>query len=142
MSDSIQPPCQSEPGWRTSGNALGSVLRRLGPGGTAQRGLPSQPKCATRPPARYAANVRRHCRPTLSMERIMGLACFPHSSSKSPIVWRPMPAASQKPVFDLDVELYLKDHEIRDFATEHRTLTHAQIELIAGRVSALNGCYY
>lgn len=44
--------------------------------------------------------------------------------------------------FDLDVELYLKDHEIRDFATEHRALTHAQIELIAGRVSALNGCYY
>ena len=44
--------------------------------------------------------------------------------------------------FDLDVELYLKDHEIRDFATEYRALTHAQIELLAGRVSALNGCYY
>jgi hypothetical protein len=44
--------------------------------------------------------------------------------------------------FDLDVELYLKDHEIREFATEHRALTHAQIELLAARVSALNGCYY
>lgn len=44
--------------------------------------------------------------------------------------------------FDLDVELYLKDHEIRDFSTEYRALTHAQIELLAGRVSALNGCYY
>lgn len=44
--------------------------------------------------------------------------------------------------FDLDVELYLKDHEIRDFATEYRALSHAQIELLAGRVSALNGCYY
>lgn len=44
--------------------------------------------------------------------------------------------------FDLDVELYLKDGEIRDFATEYRALTHAQIELLAGRVSALNGCYY
>jgi hypothetical protein len=44
--------------------------------------------------------------------------------------------------FDLDVELYLKDHEIRDFDHEHRAITHAQIELIAGRTSALNGCFY
>lgn len=44
--------------------------------------------------------------------------------------------------FDLDVELYLKDHEIRDFGTEYRALSHPQIELLAGRVSALNGCYY
>lgn len=44
--------------------------------------------------------------------------------------------------FDLDVELYLKDHEIRDFAHEHRAITHRQIELIAGRASALNRCYY
>ena len=44
--------------------------------------------------------------------------------------------------FDLDVELYLKDHEIRDFDHEHRALSHAQIEMLAGRVSALNGCFY
>ncbi len=44
--------------------------------------------------------------------------------------------------FDLDVELYLKDHEIRDFGTEYREISHAQIELIAGRASALNNCYY
>lgn len=44
--------------------------------------------------------------------------------------------------FDLDVELYLKDHEIRDFATEYRAITHAQIELIAGRASAVNRCFY
>jgi alkylhydroperoxidase family enzyme len=44
--------------------------------------------------------------------------------------------------FDLDVELYLKDHEIRDFTQEFRALTHVQMELLAGRVSALNGCYY
>jgi hypothetical protein len=44
--------------------------------------------------------------------------------------------------FDLDVELYLKDHEIRDFACEPRAITHRQIELIAGRASALNRCYY
>jgi hypothetical protein len=44
--------------------------------------------------------------------------------------------------FDLDVELYLKDDEIRAFGTKHRALTHAQIEMLAARVSALNGCYY
>lgn len=44
--------------------------------------------------------------------------------------------------FDLDVELYLKDQEIRDFGREYRALTHPQIELLAGRISALNGCYY
>jgi len=44
--------------------------------------------------------------------------------------------------FDFDVELYLKDHEIRDFGREYRALTHPQIELLAGRISALNGCYY
>jgi hypothetical protein len=44
--------------------------------------------------------------------------------------------------FDLDVELYLKDHEIRDFAREYRAISHRQIELIAARASALNRCYY
>ena len=44
--------------------------------------------------------------------------------------------------FDLDVELYLKDQQIRDFDHEHRALSHAQIGMLAGRVSALNRCYY
>jgi len=44
--------------------------------------------------------------------------------------------------FDLDVELYLRDHEIRDFTTEYRAISHAQIELIAGRASAINRCFY
>jgi hypothetical protein len=44
--------------------------------------------------------------------------------------------------FDLDVELYLRDHEIRDFSQEHRAISRRQIELIAARASAVNGCYY
>ena len=44
--------------------------------------------------------------------------------------------------FDLDVELYLRDHEIRDFTTEYRAISHGQIELIAGRASAINRCFY
>jgi hypothetical protein len=44
--------------------------------------------------------------------------------------------------FDLDVELYLKDHEIRDFSREYRAIRHRQIELIAARASAINRCFY
>ena len=44
--------------------------------------------------------------------------------------------------FDLDVELYLRDEEIRDFEREYRAINHAQIELIAARASAINACFY
>lgn len=44
--------------------------------------------------------------------------------------------------FDLDVELYLKDHEIRDVSREYRAISHRQIELIAARASAVNKCFY
>ena len=44
--------------------------------------------------------------------------------------------------FDLDAEMYLPDAKLRDFDDEPRALTHAQLELLAARVSALNRCYY
>ena len=44
--------------------------------------------------------------------------------------------------FDLVVHQYLPGPAMRDFAHEYRAITHAQIELIAGRVSALNQCTY
>jgi hypothetical protein len=37
---------------------------------------------------------------------------------------------------------YLPGRWMRDFSKEFRAITHAQIELIAGRVSVLNGCFY
>jgi hypothetical protein len=40
------------------------------------------------------------------------------------------------------VELYLRDEEIRDFDTEYRAISHAQIELIAARASSINACFY
>ena len=43
---------------------------------------------------------------------------------------------------DLDDNLYLSYAEMVDFATETRAIGHAQIELVAGRVSALNQCLY
>ncbi len=44
--------------------------------------------------------------------------------------------------FDLDDVQYLPDALLRDFGNEHRDITHAQIELLAARVSAINQCVY
>lgn len=44
--------------------------------------------------------------------------------------------------FDLDTVQYLPDAVLRDFGREYRSLTHAQIELLAARLSALNQCVY
>lgn len=44
--------------------------------------------------------------------------------------------------FRLAEILYLPGKWMRDFSREFRAITHAQIELIAGRVSVLNGCFY
>jgi alkylhydroperoxidase family enzyme len=37
---------------------------------------------------------------------------------------------------------YLSRDQMRDFDNEYRAITHAQIELLAGRVSAINQCAY
>jgi hypothetical protein len=44
--------------------------------------------------------------------------------------------------FQLVETQYLSGAWMRDFANEYRAITHAQIELIAGRVSVLNQCFY
>jgi hypothetical protein len=44
--------------------------------------------------------------------------------------------------FDLDIALYLPQDAIRDFATEYRAISHAQLEFIASKASSINGCYY
>ena len=44
--------------------------------------------------------------------------------------------------FSLDDILYLPQHAIRDFSTEYRHISHAQMELLAARVSAINQCTY
>lgn len=44
--------------------------------------------------------------------------------------------------FDLVTHQYLPGEVMRDFAHEYRAITHAQIELLAARVSALNRCLY
>lgn len=44
--------------------------------------------------------------------------------------------------FALDDAMYLPDAQLRKFEEEPRAVTHAQIELLAARVSALNRCLY
>ena len=44
--------------------------------------------------------------------------------------------------FDLVSHQYQGPLEMRDFAREYRAISHAQIELLAARVSALNQCLY
>ena len=44
--------------------------------------------------------------------------------------------------FDLDNVMYLPDAQLRDYGTEYRAITHAQIEFLAARMSALNRCTY
>jgi hypothetical protein len=44
--------------------------------------------------------------------------------------------------FDVAANQYLSGRAMRDFSREYRTITHAQIELLAARVSALNQCLY
>ncbi len=48
----------------------------------------------------------------------------------------------QRGFFNLSHSQYLSGPEITDYGTDYRAITRAQIELIAGRVSALNQCVY
>lgn len=47
-----------------------------------------------------------------------------------------------KGFFDIVNAQYLAAHEMRDFDNEFRAINHTQIELVAGRVSAINQCVY
>ena len=44
--------------------------------------------------------------------------------------------------FELDDVIYLPQFALKDFATEYRAISHAQMELIAARVSLINRCRY
>ena len=44
--------------------------------------------------------------------------------------------------FELDDVIYLPQFALKDFATEYRAIDHAQMELVAARVSLLNRCRY
>lgn len=112
--------------------------------GLAQRALPA-PRPGT--PSRHRpAGARRDLAwvHTVAPEALMPGDPDPYKVHGVKNIHRALSLVPQEVLtfFDLDVELYLKDHEIRDFTQEFRALSHAQMELLAGRVSSLNGCYY
>jgi hypothetical protein len=47
-----------------------------------------------------------------------------------------------KSFFDVVSHQYQGPFQMRDFSREYRAISHAQIELLAARVSALNQCFY
>ena len=49
---------------------------------------------------------------------------------------------TQRAFWQMATVLYMSGQEMRDFANEYRAISHAQIELVAGRVSAINQCVY
>jgi len=50
--------------------------------------------------------------------------------------------ATARSFWEMANTLYMTGAQMRDFGTEYRAISHAQIEMIAGRVSALNQCVY
>ena len=114
--------------------ALGLLLRELP---AAQPGSPSRHR---------PAGVKRDLAWVLTVapEDLTAADPDPYSIHGNKNIHRALSLVPQEVInfFDLDVELYLMDHEIRDFDHEFRALSHPQIELLAGRVSSLNGCYY
>ena len=50
--------------------------------------------------------------------------------------------AEARGFFDLVSNQYLSAEQMKDFATRFRAITRALIELIAGRISAINQCAY
>jgi len=49
---------------------------------------------------------------------------------------------TQRAFWQMANVLYMDGRQMRDFSNEYRAITHAQIELVAGRVSAINQCVY
>ena len=49
---------------------------------------------------------------------------------------------TQRNFWQMATVLYMNGMQMRDFTTEYRAISHAQIELVAGRVSAINQCVY
>ena len=44
--------------------------------------------------------------------------------------------------WDMFETMYLPAPAMRDFSREYRAISHAQIELLAARIAALNQCVY
>jgi hypothetical protein len=122
--------------------AIDTMARGLGldppPLPEAKPGLPSRHRPAgARPGGAWVAWLE----PTDLGEAEAGLypAGLPPANIRKAMSLVPDEARS---FFDLVAHQYQGPLEMRDFAREYRAISHAQIELLAARVSALNQCLY
>ena len=118
----------------TFDNAIGLALRPLpAPGG----GAPSR---------HWPTGAKRNLAwvPTVAPEDLSADDIDPYAKHGSASIHRGLSLVLQEVMdfFDLDIMLYMRDEEIDDFGRDVRAISHPQIELLAGRVSALNGCFY
>ena len=82
--------------------------------------------------------------PTVAPEDLSADDVDPYAKHGSANIHRGLSLVLQEVMdfFDLDIMLYMRDEEIDDFGRDVRAISHPQIEILAGRVSALNGCFY
>ena len=82
--------------------------------------------------------------PTVSPEDVTDTELGLYSNSSGAHIRRALSLVPDEAIgfFDLDEAHYLPYTAVRDFGYEYRAISHAQIELLAARVSALNKCFY
>lgn len=82
--------------------------------------------------------------PTLAPKDLMPEDVDPFTTYGSVHIQRALSLVPETVIgfFDLDIALYLPQDAIRDFDHEYRAITHTQLEFIAAKASAINGCYY
>jgi len=111
-------------------------------------GMSAQPLPEPKPgaPTRYRpaeARQHEHWVPTIAFEDHgpNEADMFPVKPANIRLAMTLVPAEARS-FFDLSANQYLAGPKMFDFGHEFRAITHRQIELLAGRISALNQCHY
>lgn len=98
------------------------------------------------PSRRRPAGARQHGHwvATLAPEDLSPAESDIYDNSNAANIYRALSLvpAEVRTFRDLDDHLYLPADDIFDLETDYRAISHAQIELIAGRVSSNNRCLY
>jgi len=120
--------------------ALDTFARALG---FAKQALPA-PKSGT--PSRYRpkeARANQHWVPTIAWgEHGPNEADYFVGNPSNIRMAMTLVPDETRSFFDLCIAQYLPGPAMFDFGREYRAISHAQIELLAGRVSAINQCTY
>jgi hypothetical protein len=90
------------------------------------------------------AKINHHWVATLAPEDVSSADPDPYGGGRAANIHRAMSLVPEEVMgfFDLAGAHYLTGDEMQDLGNEPRAIDRAQIELVAGRVSALNQCVY